>query len=81
MLTQTPERQELLKVIGALPDDRVTALLDYAKNLQPHIEDEWVDPIEAGKLNAKTMSAIQELDEGGGIKFETTEELFKHLDS
>ena len=34
MLTQTPERQELQQIIDTWPDNRVTALLDYAKSLE-----------------------------------------------
>ena len=37
MLTQTAERQELLRVIHTLPDDSVPAVLDFAKGYCPHI--------------------------------------------
>ena len=37
MLTQTAERQELLRVIHTLPDDSVPAVLDFAKGHCPHI--------------------------------------------
>ncbi|MCL1941905.1 MAG: hypothetical protein FWG09_08165 [Synergistaceae bacterium] len=41
--------------------------------------EEWIDHIETGRLNAETLEAIRELKEGGGVQFETTEELFKDL--
>jgi hypothetical protein len=82
MHTQTIERQELQRVIDTLPDDSVVAMLDFAKKLRPHSETvEWVDPIDAGTPNVKTLEAIRELEEGGGITFETTKELFNYLDS
>ena len=37
MLTQTAERQELLRVIHTLPDDSVPAVLDFAKGYCQHI--------------------------------------------
>ena len=37
MLTQTADRQELLRVIHTLPDDSVPAVLDFAKGYCPHI--------------------------------------------
>ena len=41
--------------------------------------DDWTDPIETGKLNAETPEAIRELEEGGGVQFETAEALYKDL--
>ena len=80
MTTQTAERQELQRVIDTLPDDRVAAMLDFARSLSPHTETaEWVDPIETGTWNAETMAAIKELDEGGGTRYSSAEELFKDL--
>ena len=80
MTTQTAERQELQRVIDALPDDRVVAMLDFARGLHPNIEaTEWIDPIETGTWNAETMAAIKELDEGGGTRYSSAEELFKDL--
>ena len=82
MMTQTAERRELQRVIDTLSDDNIAAMLKIAKNLRPHAETgEWVDPIELGTPNAETLEAIRELEEGGGITFKTTEELFKYLDS
>ena len=36
MTTQTAERQELQRVIDTLPDDRVPAVLDFAKIYCPY---------------------------------------------
>jgi hypothetical protein len=35
--------------------------------------------IEFGKLNAETLEAIKELDEGGGTRYQSVEELFNDL--
>ena len=80
MPTQTIERMELHQAIDALPDDSVTIMLDFVKNLLPNTGTvEWVDPIETGAWNAETLEAVRELEEDGGVTFETTEELFKDL--
>ena len=79
MHTQTVERQELYKMIDALPDDSVVTAIDLIRSLRS--SEEWVDPIEVGTPNAETLEAIRELNEGGGITFESPEELFKYLDS
>ena len=81
MTTQTAERQELQRVIDALSDDRVEAMLNFIRSLRPDTEAaEWIDPIETGAWNAETMAAIKELDEGGGTRYSSAEELFKDLD-
>jgi hypothetical protein len=67
MFTQTLERQELQRVIDTLPDDRVIAVLDYAKNYCPHIP------------NAETREAIAELRAGKGKKFTSLEALMADL--
>ena len=80
MTTQTAERQELQRVIDTLPDDRVAAMLDFARGLRLDTESaEWLDPVETGTWNAETMAAIKELDEGGGTRYSSAEELFKNL--
>ena len=81
MTTHTAERQELYKMIDTLPDDSVIAMRDFIRSLLPNAETtEWVDPIETGTWNAETMAAIKELDEGGGTRYSSAEELFKALD-
>ena len=67
MLTQTVERQELLQVIGTLPDDRVGVILDFAKNLRSEIP------------NAETREAMAELRAGKGKKFSSVEALMADL--
>ncbi len=36
-------------------------------------------PFEINIPNAETIAAIKEVENGGGMKFENTDELFKHL--
>ena len=80
MQTKTAKRRELHQMIDTLPDDGVTAMFDFVKNLRLHTEHaEWVDPIETGTWNAETLEAVRELEEGGGVQFETAEELYKDL--
>ena len=67
MLTQTAERQELLRVIGTLPDDSVPAVLDFAKGYRPYIP------------NEETREAIAELRAGKGKKFSSVEALMADL--
>ena len=67
MLTQAVERQELLQVISALPDDRVGIILDFAKNLHSEIP------------NAETREAIAALRAGKGKKFTSIEALMADL--
>ena len=52
ILTQTAERQELQRVIDALPEEGIVAMLGFVKSLRSTMETtEWVDPIETGKRN------------------------------
>ena len=82
MTTQTAERQELYKMIDALPNDSVIAMRDLIRSLLPNIEtDGWVDPIETGKLNAETLEALKEVKSGELISFGSKEKLFEFLDS
>ena len=67
MLTQTAERQELLRVVGILPDDSVPAVLDFARSYRPCIP------------NAETREAIAELSGGKGKKFSSVEALMADL--
>ena len=64
MPTQTAERMKLHQAIEALPDDSVTAMLDFVKNLQPNIEFELaerhVDNIERNEPNERTIKAIED---------------------
>ena len=80
MPTQTVECQELHQVIDALPDDSVITALELIRGLQSNAEtDEWVDPIETGNLNAETLEAIRDVEEGRVERFESKEALFKDL--
>ena len=56
MLTQTAERQELLRVVNTMTDDRVVIMLDFVKNLRSEIP------------NAETREAMSELRAGKGEK-------------
>ena len=47
----------------------------------PITADEWVDPIETGKLNAETLDALEEVNSGELISFGSKEKLFEYLDS
>ena len=76
MLTQMAERQELYKVIEALPDDSVSAALDLIKNLQSKmktVQDDdgfydpanvrWIkDSIEQLKQGKVVTKKIEELE-------------------
>ncbi|MCL1941305.1 MAG: type II toxin-antitoxin system RelB/DinJ family antitoxin [Synergistaceae bacterium] len=67
MLIQTAERQELYDVIAALPDDSVSAMLNYVRNLR------------SGQPNAETRAAMAELRAGKGETV-TMDELKAMLD-
>ena len=56
MVTQTAERNELRRVIDALPDDRVIVTLDFVRSLRNE------------QPNAKTRAAMTELQTGKGEK-------------
>ena len=82
MQTQTVERVELHQAIDSLPDDSVTVILDFVKNLQLNTEAaEWIDPIEISAWNAETMEALKEVESGNLISFRSKKELFEFLDS
>ena len=62
MPTQTAERQELQRVIDALPDDSISVVLDFAKNLQSHTEvTEWVDTVEIENLRSPAMTSHEKI--------------------
>ena len=82
MLTQTVERQELQRVIDALPEKGIVAMLGFVKSLRSTIEaTEWFDPIETCKLNAETLEALKEVESGDLISFGSKEKLFEYLKS
>ena len=68
MTTLTVARQELLDVVGSIPENRVIVALDFIKNLR----DETT-------VNAESQAAITELREGKGKRFSTIEALMADL--
>ena len=68
MTTQTAERQELQRVIDALPDDRVIVTLDFVNNLRDE------------QPNAETRAAMAELRAGKGEKI-TIDQIMAELNA
>ena len=93
MPTRTAERQELYKVIDALPDDSVAAMLGLIKSLRPNAEAQDNDgfaspPLCEGRQNlrpgphipnAETMAAIEECRARRGKRASSIEEFFEAM--
>ena len=80
-MTTTETLQTLLHDISTLPDASLRKLAEQAKWLAEEAEIAALEAKYGTTPNAETIAAMKELDEGGGITFETTEELFAYLDS
>ena len=72
MNTQTAERQELYKMIDALPDDSVIAMRDLIRSLRPSTDDGYLPHIP----NAETAAAIREGRAGKVESAKTLEEFY-----
>jgi hypothetical protein len=79
MLTHIAERQELHRVIDALPDDTVMDMLDIAKSLYPH-EARTDDGCLPHIPNAETAAAIREGRTGNREKV-TIEQIMAELNA
>ena len=85
MMTQTVERRELYKVIDALPDDSVVAMLDFIRSLRLSIKtqevtDEAVQDNDDGfydEANVRWLKGSIEQLKQGKIVVKTIEELEK----
>ena len=75
MPTQTAERQELQRVIDALPDDSIIAIRDFVKSLRPS-EESTDDGYLPHIPNAETAAAIREGRAGKVKSAKTMEEFY-----
>ena len=75
MITHTAERQELYKMIDALPDDSVIAMRDLIRSLRPGADDGYLPHIP----NAETVAAIEEGRAGKVKRFSSVEALMADL--
>jgi antitoxin component of RelBE/YafQ-DinJ toxin-antitoxin module len=83
------EKYRQSTAIAALKGETVSEIVraridDYIKENQflivpPPISDDSDDPLDTGKPNAETLETFREIEEGGGVRYSSTEELFKDL--
>ena len=73
-------RNSLQDYIKMYRSDAMKVLNNDAAPHEPNAEaDDWVDPIETGKLNAETLAALKDVKEGRVERFESKEALYKDL--
>ena len=82
MTTQTITKNDIHAEIDALPDAAIEKLAHYVAALS--CEDETnagtcFCSLCMGTPNAETLAAIKEVDEGGGTRYSSAEELFEDL--
>jgi len=78
-MTTTETLQTLLHDISTLPDASIRKLAEQAKWLAEEAEIATLEAKYGTTPNAETIAAIKELDEGGGTRYSSAEELFKDL--
>jgi hypothetical protein len=76
MITQTIEREKLHRAIDELSDATIMAIAPLLSFLQSQ---EFFGEMSWDNLNETTKNACRELDEGGGIKYASVNEMFKDL--
>ena len=78
MPTQTAERQELYKVIDALPDDSVSAVLGLVRSLRLNAEMQD-DDLSHHIPNAETAAAIEECRSRRGKRASSIGDFFEAM--
>lgn len=78
-MTTAETLQTLLRDISTLPDEGIRKLAEQAQLLATESEIAVLEAKHGTTPNAETIAAMKELDEGGGTRFSSPEELFRDL--